>query len=197
MKKQWTIAEDKLLRKNYKKKSGQELAWMFKRPLYGVANRARELGLKIEHTLRNEPEEKISPKTYKKKLASDSHRILERHPVGKTDFFAKRKKRKFIVHKWTANEKRMVCRLHNKVSIKELASRLHQPGQRLRALTYRMGLGPTKKRAPLYNDQERSFILQNYRTMTYNQLAEKLKRPVSGVIDVAGRLGIKKQNQKE
>jgi len=49
MQKQWTKTDDKLLRKNHKTKSGQELAWMLKRPLYAITARARELGLNIDH----------------------------------------------------------------------------------------------------------------------------------------------------
>jgi hypothetical protein len=48
MQKHWNKADDELLRKNYKTKSGQELAWILKRPLYNVSERARELGLKKE-----------------------------------------------------------------------------------------------------------------------------------------------------
>lgn len=385
MKKQWTKADDRLLRRNYKKKSAKELAWMIKQPLWNVVTRARELGLKLDQTPALEPDKKISSKTEDRKAAPDSGRISERtlsykadrdktpsikkgsrlwtaqedqllrknynkkpldevakiigrpafslvnragtlglrkrkpwwssgeilflkqhypskgapfvadalqrslasvhgkakglglfvrgrirwipeadayvkkwygkkdiseiakklgtshhgilnrawiigatekifrpwsqkeidyalsafpnathkeigQELGRTEFavtgfYAKRKVHKFKVHKWTTKEKLLMRHLHNKLSIKELAARLHQTEQRVRALSYRMGYGPTRKASPRYTDDERSFILQNYQTMTYRQLAEKLNRPVSGVIDLIGRLGVKKQKK--
>jgi hypothetical protein len=380
MKRQWTKADDRSLRRNYKKKSGKDLAWLLKQTLFNVVTRARELGLKLDQSPDHEPDKKISPKTEVRKVAPESGRTSERTPArkprreksrstkkarplwtaqedqllrkyynkkpledlgqmlgrssysmieragklgvrkkkpwwssgeilflkqhyptkgapyvadalqrswasvhgkakglglsvrgrirwipeadayvkkwyGKKDtseiakklgtstqgivvrawiigatkkifrpwsqkeidyalaafpnathkevgqalgrtaiavmgFYAKKKVRKFKVHKWTTKEKLLMRRLHNKLPIGKIAARLHQPAQRVRALAYRMGYGPTRKASPRYTDDERSFVVQNYQTMTRRQIAEKLNRPVRGVVDLAGRLGV-------
>jgi hypothetical protein len=192
----WTPQADAYLRQWHGKRKSSEIAKKLGTSAHAIESRAYVIGLKNRIFRRWEPEEiEYALNSFPRLTHKEVARELGRTEIAIMGFYAKRKKRKHFVHKWTANEKHVIRRLHNKISIKELAVRLHQSEQRLRATTYRMGLGPTTKRGPLYTDQERSFILQNYRTMTYRQLAEKLNRPFGGVIDVAGRLGIKKQKQ--
>jgi hypothetical protein len=188
----WSKKEEEYIRQWYGKRRASDIAKKLRRTTQSVVNRAWFLGLtryyrrwsdkEIEYTLDNYPH------TTKRKIA----KALGRTIPSVAGLIVRLKKHKFFVHKYTANEKRLIRRFYTRITVKELATRLHLSEQRLRATAHRMRLSPRGKAAPRYTQDERSFIFKNYQSMTYRQLAGKLGRPLSGVIDYARRFGLKK-----
>jgi hypothetical protein len=192
----WNPEADAYVKKWYGKKDTSEIAKKLGTSDQGVVNRAWIIGA-TEKVFRPWSQKEIdyALAAFPNATHKEVGQALGRTAIAVTGFYAKQKVRKFKAHKWTMKEKLLMRRLHSKLSIKELAPRLHQSEQRVRALAYRMGYGPTKKASPRYTDAERSFIVQNYQTMTRRQIAEKLNRPLSGIADLAGRLGVVKQKK--
>lgn len=187
----WTPKADAYLKRWYGQRKTFEIAKSLGTSAHAVGDRAWDIGVARKKPRPWTQEEiDFAMNSFPELTHKQVGVALGRTKAAVGHFYKKMKKRKNTIHTWTTAEKQLVRRLYNTRPIKELAERLHQPRQRVRALAYRMGLGPLTKGAPRYTEAERTFIRANYATMTYVQIAKKLKRPVSGIIDFAGKLGL-------
>jgi hypothetical protein len=187
---QWSAEEIEYLKKWYKKKRPSEIARHLKRTTPAIVTRARMLGL-FRHQVRtwNKDEELFLIKNFRKMTYKQIARHLNRTVgsiKGKVNVGLKMKKLK--TRKWKPQEKRLLSRLYGKIPVAQLAARLDRTSDSV--LQRARFQKRAAKGAPVYNEEEKEFIRENYLKMTNVQIGQKLNRPAIRIPKIAKLFGL-------
>lgn len=197
----WSEAEVSRLTKLYPKTRNRDLAVEFGRPLWGIAGKARGLGLKkdyargyrrqypLEINLWSQREENLLAELF---ATTPNEEIAER--IGRSLDAIANKARKMGLRKmefWSEDEDTLLKRLYKKLSYAQLAQQLERTKSAVQIRVAVLGL---ECKVDNWTENEIDFLEKSYLQMTYRQIGEKLGRTWTAVAAKAERAGLTKNH---
>lgn len=89
---------------------------------------------------------------------------------------------------WTDNEKIELKNLIDSgYSIKEMSLKLKRTNSAIQAMIHKLGLGKSQE----WSKEDESFLVSNYRKMTYKEISEKLCKSFNSVNCKIYRMGLR------
>lgn len=206
----WMPWEKRILSRFYGKIPNTEIAKRLKRTRESIVIRARFQKLnKKGPPDYTEKEKRFIRENYLKMTNDQIAKKLKRTRGGiirmamKLNLVGRDEKLRLAINKrkdlYTEKEKEFIRKNYLKMKNKEIAEKLDRPLLGIYDITNRLGLSglPGKQKLWIrgniethYTASEKYFIRKNYLKMTNEQMAEKLKRPASGIAHIISRLGL-------
>lgn len=206
MQRKWTNQEEHYLIKNFRDMTYKQIGKHLNRTERSVQHRVTKMKMiKLPERNWTVQEKRFLTRFYGKKTNEEIAKRLDRTPGSIISYANLKKLKKPHPFDYTEKEKDFIRENYLKMTNEQIAIKLNAKLSRVKRTRKGIGamgsvlglVGSDKKKEltikgkkNLYSEKEKMFIRKNYVKLTNKEIAKKLNRPISGINDIAMRLGL-------